>query len=82
MARYLLIVARNELDTFDFWTRSLLGNADIHVILDRRKEERRQRVHTHRADRRHADRRQAAIVDEIGASGFAIIHRQLEIPSG
>ena len=82
MVQYLLIVARDQSDLLDFWTRSLLGSRDIHVILDRRKEERRQRVRAHKPDLRRADRRRAAIVDEVGSSGFVIIRRQLETPSG
>jgi len=81
MARYWLIVAREQLKLFDFWTLSLLGIQGVQVTLDRRKEERRERGGMLTPERRRADRRQTAIND-IRLNDFVIIRRQPETSSG
>ena len=82
MVRYWLIVARDQLNLFDFWTLSLLGSRDVQVMVDRRKEERRHGAAAHRPERRQADRRQTAIDDKIRLNDFVIVRRQPETASG
>ncbi len=42
-ARSLLIVAREHINLIEILQRELAGHSDIHIILDRRSRERRQR---------------------------------------
>ncbi len=57
MARYLFIVARERAQLFAHLQREFAGSADVEVLLDRRRGERRERLLPHEPDRRQADRR-------------------------
>lgn len=80
MVRYLLIVAQDQLNLRDYWTRWFAGVKDVQVTLDRRREERRQRVQPHEPERRCDDRRyQPGIGRELRSSGFAIIPQRRRV---
>ncbi len=57
MVRYLLIVARNQPDLWRYLKDNFAEDGKVEVILDRRRGERRQRLHPHEPERRHAERR-------------------------
>ncbi|MFQ5899149.1 MAG: hypothetical protein ACE5JN_13020 [Candidatus Methylomirabilia bacterium] len=57
MARFLLIVARDQPEVHNYLARKFVGDQEFHVFLDRRQEERRQRIFAHGSERRAADRR-------------------------
>ena len=74
MAPLQFIVARDRLDFWDFWTRWFSGVAEVQLILDRRKGERRQQVQPHEPERRGGDRRRQPNIDEeVRDTGFAIV---------
>ena len=52
-----IIVARNRPLVWQALTDHFTANEDVELVLDRRRGERRQRVQTHKSDRRKEDRR-------------------------
>ncbi len=73
MAPLLLIVAWNRPDLWDLWRRWFVAVEDVQVVLDQRREERRQRGEAHEPDRRRVERRrQPGLKDELLSTGFAI----------
>lgn len=76
MSSHLFIVAWNRPDLWDYWKRWFTGVENVEVILDRRRGERRRAHQTFEPERRRADRRgQAGIEDELRSLGFAIVSR-------
>ncbi|MFQ5520708.1 MAG: hypothetical protein ACE5FK_04870 [Candidatus Methylomirabilia bacterium] len=57
MARFLLILARDQPDVYNYLGRKFERDPEFEVLLDRRQEERRQRVFARATERRRADRR-------------------------
>ena len=57
MLRYLFIVARGHPDVYADLQRQFLDNAEVEVILDRRRSERRERQESHESERRRGERR-------------------------
>jgi hypothetical protein len=76
--RCLIIVARHETDLWHYMKRHYAQFRDMQVLLDRRREERRQRVQTYPSDRRGPDRRHPASIDEdLRRHPFVIICQQM-----
>jgi len=73
--RDLLIVARHELELYEYLKQRFAGRPDVQVILDRRVGERRRRsLPTADERRRGCDRRARPQVDEdIRTLGFAVV---------
>lgn len=73
MIRRLIIVARDELDLYDFIRRDQLGDETVAVITDRRRCDRRSRGQTQDRlpDRRQGDRRRRDIEPRLLADGWA-----------
>ncbi len=78
MVRYLLIVARNQPDLWQYLKNNFAGDEKVEVILDRRRGERRQRVQAHEPERRRAERRREPGLDkDLTYRSFVIVrHRQ------
>ena len=55
--RYLLIVARNAPDLCEYLRKNFAGDEKVHVVLDRRQDERRQRAGPRQPERRRSERR-------------------------
>ena len=74
MARLLLIVSRSEPSRFTY-LKHVFGSETVDVILDRRLEERRQRLERAAAERRarHDDRRQRDINKDLHTYGWALV---------
>jgi len=72
MTRQLVIVARNRGHLYEHLQRAFAGNETVHVLLNRRVVERRQRSGRYEAERREGDRRSALKTDgllrEIGCA--------------
>ncbi len=80
MARYLLLVARDQLNLRDYWTRWFRGVQDVQVTLDRRWGERREQVQPHEPERRRAEPRDQQKIDrQLRSRRFAIIRRRRPI---
>ncbi len=83
MARYLLIVARTQPDLYDYLTQEFSEDKEVEVLLDRRREERRQRGQAHEPDRRRVVRRgQPRISGGLQTLGVMVARPQQEAPSG
>ena len=77
MARFLVVVPRDQTDVYDELTLELSGE-DVGVIVDRRRDQRRQRwVVTKPAERRQIDRR-----GRPGGEGEGAESSELETSSG
>ena len=75
--RCLIIVARHETDLWHYMKSHYAEFRDMLVLLDRRHEERRQRVQTSPSDRRGPDRRHQPTNDEdLRRHPFVIISQQ------
>ena len=73
MARLLLIVSRTEPSRFTY-LKHVFGSETVDVILDRRMEERRQRLEQVPAERRrHEDRRQRDTNKDLQTYGWALV---------
>ena len=76
MVRYLLIVARNQPDLWRYLKDNFAGDDKVEVILDRRREERRQRIQPHESERRQAERRRQPSLDKDLTYRSLVIVRQ------
>ncbi len=77
MVRALVVVARDQPDLWQALTRHFSASEDVHVLLDRRQWERRQRVHTYELDRRGADRRRPpSIENDVSYRQYVIARAQ------
>ena len=82
-ARCLFIVARNQPDLWHHLSRDFAGDEGVQVFLDRRRGEQRQRLQLHEWERRRADRRrQASIDNDLRYRSFVIVHEQQGVLSG
>ncbi len=81
--RCLFIVARDQPDLWHRLTRDFGGDAEVRVLLDRRREARRQRVQGYESERRRADRRrQPSIDNNLSYRSFVMVHEQQRVLSG
>ena len=72
--RYLIIVARDQPDLWRSLKEHFAASEDVELILDRRQEERRQRVHTHEPDRRARDRRRPPSIEtDVRSRQYVIV---------
>jgi hypothetical protein len=68
-----LIVTRNKPGLYEYVKRLVAKYPRIHVMLDRRRVERRERIGPIGRDRRRAERRsQPEVTDELRARGWAM----------
>ena len=76
MARYILIVARNQPGLFGYLRQRFARSKEVEVLFDRRRAQRRQRAQSSAAERRQADRRtQRATEKHLREYGFAVFRR-------
>ena len=75
MARYLFIVARDQPELCAHLAREFSGETGVHVVLDRRRCDRRERTEPEApSDRRRAARRtRAPIQKELQTLNFALV---------
>jgi len=70
---HLFVVARHNIQLFDYLKREYAGEP-VTVVLDRRHAERREREEVTTAERRQSDRRRQIRVDDaIRTRGFAVV---------
>jgi len=75
VARLLLIVSRTEPSRFTY-LKHVFGSESVDVIIDRRTEERRQRLERASSERRrHENRRQRDITKDLQTYGWALVRR-------
>jgi len=73
VARLLLIVSRAEPSRFTY-LKHVFGTETVDVLLDRRMEERRQRLDRVAPDRRHlTERRQRDLTKDLQTYGWALV---------
>ena len=78
MDRLLFLVARDQPDLWDQLNKEF-AREDVAVVVDRRRGERRRTEHTNGDDRRNAERRARAEVDqEVQSRGFSVIRLEPE----
>jgi hypothetical protein len=63
-AQGLLIVARDQLDLYHALEQAFGGSRRVHVLLDRRREERRRAVRAVESDVRRIERRSVRHIEE------------------
>jgi hypothetical protein len=67
-----LIVSRTKPGTYNYM--KLVSESEHHVILDRRKGDRR-RIHQRATpERRHGERRRHDVMTDLQKSGWALVH--------
>ncbi|MBI2161167.1 MAG: zinc ribbon domain-containing protein [Candidatus Rokubacteria bacterium] len=71
--RYLIIVARERKDLFDYFAKVFAHELNVRVVQERRAAERRQRGGQPGQERRWRDRRRRPALPELGRFGFAIV---------
>jgi hypothetical protein len=72
--RDLFILASDEKDLYEYLTRHFSGRADVSVILDRRRADRRRRSDPQRQNRRKGNRRaESTIETDLKSMGFAVV---------
>ena len=81
--RCLFIVARDQPDLWHHLRQDFAEDEEVQVILDRRRDERRQGVQAHDPERRRAGRRRPPSVDtDLRYRSFVILHEQQGALSG
>ena len=81
--RCLFIVARGQPDLWHRLRRDFGEDEGIQVILDRRRDDRRQSVQAREPERRRAGRRrQPSIDNDLRYRSFVILHEQQGVLSG
>ena len=75
---FLLIVTQTEPKLYEYLRRSLARSPGAHVMLDRRRAERRENTAPTDLDRRRAADRRArpGIEDQLQARGWAVVHHR------
>ena len=71
LLRRLIIVARDEVDLYDYIRRDQFGDETVRVITDRRSTARRLRMKAHIPDRRLGERRRYDIAPLLLTQGWA-----------
>lgn len=80
---YLLIVARQAPDLYDYLTRAFAEDEKVQVLLDRRRTERRWRVEAHEPERRQAERRRQPSIDNaLSVRGVVMMRKRQVEPRG
>jgi hypothetical protein len=80
MARYLIIVARDQTELWRYLTQNIAEYRGVEVLLDRRHEGRWQWLQMRDMQQRGADRRSGSSVDnDLRHRAFVIISRQEEV---
>ena len=80
--RCLFVVARAQPDLWHRLRRDFAGDEEVHVILDRRRDERRRGVRTYDPERRRSNRRRPRIDTDLRYRSFVILHEQQGALSG
>ena len=78
MDSLLFIVAQDRPDLYKYLTWHFSSEKDVQVILNQRRNERRQRVEGHHPEQRRADRRRQAAVNRDPFSLNHVITRRIE----
>lgn len=78
MDRLLFIVAQDRPDLYKYLTWHFSSEKDVQVILNQRRNERRQRVEGQHPEQRRADRRRQAAVNSDPFSLNHVITRRIE----
>ena len=73
MRRHLLIIARRDPLMYETMKRSFAGHADIEVVLDRRRRERRWQIIPIAVNRRATERRTVDIDALLRRLGWVIV---------
>ena len=73
MASTLFIVSPTKPGTYTYM--KLVSESEVVVILDRRKEDRRQIHQRVTVDRRHSERRRRDVMTDLQTSGWALVRR-------
>jgi hypothetical protein len=76
--KYFFIIARRVPATYETMNRSFAGHADIEVILDRRRRERRWQTIPIEANRRARERRAADIDTLLRQLGWVVVERRAD----
>jgi hypothetical protein len=70
----ILIVARNQPQLYVYLKDDFANDADVRIIIDRRRGERRRAVTGTSDDRRQSDRRvRADVASKLESVGFAVV---------
>jgi hypothetical protein len=72
---FLFVIAQHERERVDFVRYHFGGEPEVEVILDRRGRERRDRRAAVPIERRHQDRRQYDVSQDLRAVGWAYVRR-------
>jgi hypothetical protein len=78
--RHLVIIARRALWMYEAMKQSFAGHADIGVILDRRRRERRWQTIPIAIDRRARERRTVNIDALLRQLGWVVVEQRVEGP--
>jgi hypothetical protein len=71
LLRRRIIVARDEVDLYDYIRRNQFGDETVRVITDRRRADRRHGMEAHVPDRRRGERRRHDIEPLLLTQGWA-----------
>ncbi len=71
--RYLVIVARDRRNLYEYLRSAFAHEPGVHVLQERRQAERRRRPKAQPVDRRRTDRRARPVDAHMRAFGFAIV---------
>lgn len=72
--RGLLIVARDQLELYDYLQHAYGGSAEVTVLFDRRHADRRQTVQSVRRERRRKDRRRLpSLADDLRFQQYVLV---------
>ena len=67
--RLLIVVKRGDQSLYEYLTRAMAGIEGVHVLVDRRHDERRREARSTPGERRQADRRQSqGVVHSMGCT--------------
>jgi hypothetical protein len=75
MKKYLFIIARRAPSTYETMRESFAGHADIEVLLDRRRRERRWQTIPIEVNRRARERRAASIDTLLRQLGWVVVEK-------
>lgn len=74
MVQYLIIVARDQPDLYEYLAKQFFGDGEVEVLMDRR-----QRIQAHEPERRRADRQpRKRFTDGLRSLGVAVTRMQGE----
>jgi hypothetical protein len=73
MGRYLFVVTRDHVSLRDYLAAEFAQEPEVHVILDRREQERRRGEEGLATPERRSGERRRARAGALGPSGFAFV---------